>query len=215
MKGKYISPKLELKAFNCPHCHVFTHQDWFYLQAGETSEGYGNQLEDKRFRVSYCERCGQNTIWHGEKIIFPNNSLVEPANIDMPQDIIDDYNEAASVFNLSPRSSSALLRLAIQKICKHLGEKGQNINIDIKNLVSKGLPPKVQKSLDSVRVIGNESVHPGVLNLNDNRDVASQLFKLVNFIVTKMLSEPKEIDEIYNGLPENKLKGIKDRDKTC
>ena len=58
-------------------------------------------------------------------------------------------------------------------------------------------------------------MHPGVLNLNDNRDVASQLFKLVNFIVTKMLSEPKEIDEIYNGLPENKLKGIKDRDKTC
>lgn len=131
----------------------------------------------------------------------------------MPQEIIDDYNEAADVFNLSPRSSAALLRLAIQKLCKHLGESGKNINNDIKNLVKKGLPPKVQEALDSVRVIGNESVHPGELNLNDSREVAAQLFKLVNFITIKMISEPKEIDEIYNGLPENKLKGIQDRDK--
>lgn len=213
MKGKYISPELNLKAFNCAHCHVYSHQDWYYLNAAENESGYGRQHQDKRFRVSYCERCGQNTIWQGQKIIFPTNSLVEPANIDLPQDIIDDYNEAADVFNLSPRSSAALLRLAIQKLCKHLGEQGDNINLDIKNLVKKGLPPKVQEALDSVRVIGNESVHPGELNVNDNREIAAKLFKLVNFIATKMISEPKEIDEIYNTLPEAKLNGIKERDK--
>ena len=212
MKGQYISPKLDLAAFNCPHCHVYTHQDWYYLQAAERPDGYGRQHRDERFKVSYCERCGQNTIWHGEKIIFPNNSLVEPANIDLPENIKVDYNEAADVFNISPRSSAAMLRLAIQKLCKHLGESGENINQDIKNLVIKGLPPKVQEALDSVRVIGNESVHPGELNLNDNREIAAKLFKLVNFIATKMISEPKEIDEIYNGLPEKKLKGIKKRD---
>ena len=213
MKGQYISPKLDLAAFNCPHCHVYTHQDWYFLKAGETADGFGRQHGDKRFKVSYCERCGQNTIWYGEKIIFPNNSLVEPANIDLPESIIADYNEAADVYNLSPRSSAAMLRLAIQKLCKHLGESGENINQDIKNLVKKGLPPKVQEALDSVRVIGNESVHPGELNLNDNREIAAKLFKLVNFIATKMITEPKEIDEIYNGLPENKLKGIEKRDK--
>jgi hypothetical protein len=213
MKGQYVTPELNLKAFNCPHCHVFTHQDWFFLRAAETADGFGSQHGDERFRVSYCERCGQNTIWHGQKIIFPNDSLVEPANIDLPQEIKNDYNEAGQVLNLSPRSSAALLRLAIQKLCKHLGESGQNINNDIKQLVSKGLPHKVQEALDSVRVIGNESVHPGELNLNDNRDVAFKLFKLVNFIATKMISEPKEIDEIYNGLPEGKLKGIEKRDK--
>ena len=90
---------------------------------------------------------------------------------------------------------------------------GKKINADIKNLVEKGLPNKVQEALDSVRVIGNEAVHPGEINLNDNREIAAQLFKLVNFIAAKLITEPKEIDEIYNGLPENKLKGIKDRDK--
>jgi hypothetical protein len=94
-----------------------------------------------------------------------------------------------------------------------LGEDGKNINNDIKSLVAKGLPNKVQEALDSVRVIGNDAVHPGTLDLNDNREIAAKLFKLVNFIATKMISEPKEIDELYSSLPADKLKGIEDRDK--
>ncbi|HSD09074.1 DUF4145 domain-containing protein, partial [Flavobacterium sp.] len=133
-------------------------------------------------------------------------------NLDLPSDIIADYDEAAEVLNSSPRSSAALLRLAIQKICIYMGEPGKDINTDIKNLVLKGLPPKVQEALDSVRVIGNESVHPGELNLNDNREIANKLFKLVNFIATKLISEPKEIDEIYGSLPQSKLNGINRRD---
>ncbi len=212
MKGQYILPDLNLKAFNCAHCHVYSHQDWYYLRVGETEAGFGRQHEDRKFRVSYCERCGKSTIWHGDSIIFPQSSLVEPANADLSQDIIDDYNEAALVLNTSPRSAAALLRLCIQKLCKELGESGKDINTDIKNLVIKGLPNKVQEALDSVRVIGNEAVHPGELNLNDNRDIANKLFKLVNFIATKLISEPNEINDLYNSLPKSKLEGIKKRD---
>jgi hypothetical protein len=212
MKGKYIPPILNGKAFNCPVCHVYSKHDWYFLRASENETGFGMQHEDGTFRVSYCKHCSASTIWKNDKIIYPINSIAEPANLDMPKDIIEDYEEAASVFSLSPRSSAALLRLAIQKLCKHLGESGENINQDIKNLVSKGLPPKVQQSLDSVRVIGNEAVHPGTLNLNDNREIAASLFKLVNFIATKMISELNEIDDIYNSLPEEKKKWIEDRD---
>lgn len=212
MKGQYIPPKIDLNAFNCPHCQVYSHQDWYYLNAGERPDGYGRQHEDKKFRVSYCERCSGNTIWFGKNIVFPQNSIVEPANPDLPHEIIADYNEAAMVLNLSPRSSAALLRLSIQKLCKFLGESGKDINNDIKNLVVKGLPPKVQEALDSVRVIGNESVHPGELNLNDNKEIANKLFKLVNFIGTKLITEPKEIEDLYNSLPQTKLDGINKRD---
>ena len=48
--------------------------------------------------------------------------------------------------------------------------------------------------------------------MRDNRDVANKLFKLVNFIATKLITEPKEIDEIYSSLPSDKLDGIKKRD---
>lgn len=54
------------------------------------------------------------------------------------------------------RPSDALLRLSIQMLCKHLGESGEDLNGDIANLVKKGLNAVVAKSLDVVRVIGNE-----------------------------------------------------------
>lgn len=214
MKEQYIAPELALQAFNCPHCHAYAMQRWSVMQTEhQMNQGPLRVSSVKEFNVSYCTKCAGNTIWKGNSIIFPQNTTVEPANFDLPADIIEDYNEAANVLNLSPRSSAALLRLAIQKICKHMGEPGKDINTDIKNLVLKGLPPKVQEALDSVRVIGNESVHPGELNLNDNREIANKLFKLVNFIATKLISEPREIDEIYGSLPQGKLDGIEKRDK--
>lgn len=212
-KEQYISPELDLKAFNCPHCHVYARQDWSFMRVAEKADGYGRQYEHAQFKVSDCNSCKGITIWQGETIIYPQASIVEPANIDLPQDIIDDYNEAANVLGLSPRSSAALLRLCVQKLCKHLGEPGKDINKDIKNLVQKGLPPKVQEALDTLRVIGNESVHPGQINLNDSRDTANALFKLLNYIASKLITEPKEIEEIYNTLPKSKLDAIKERDK--
>jgi len=39
------------------------------------------------------------------------------------------------------------------------------------------------------------------------------LFKLINIIAEKMISEPREVEEIYNSLPENKKEQITQRDK--
>ena len=63
-----------------------------------------------------------------------------------------------------------------------------------------------------MRVIGNEAVHPGTLDLRDNRAVANALFKLVNFIATKLITEPNEIISIYGSLPKDKLDAITKRD---
>ncbi|SRR6266487_255072 len=135
------------------------------------------------------------------------------AALDIPPEILIDYNEARNVFKHSPRASAALLRLAIQKLCKHLGQPGKNINDDIAALVKAGLPVRIQQSLDIVRVIGNNAVHPGELDLRDDQGTVLSLFKLVNFIIEEMITRPKEIEEIYNKLPENARKGIESRDR--
>jgi len=145
-------------------------------------------------------------------MVSPDFAGLEPANHDLSDDIKRDYEEAASILQKSPRGSAALLRLAIQKLCKELGCKGENINTDIGKLVSDGLPAKIQKSLDAVRVIGNEAVHPGQMDLRDDAENASALFKLVNLIAEKMLSEPREIEAIYEQIPETKKKQIFERD---
>jgi hypothetical protein len=64
-----------------------------------------------------------------------------------------------------------------------------------------------------VRVIGNEAVHPGQINLRDDRQTAETLFQLVNLVVQRMISEPKAVQAIYDGLPETARDKIAKRDQ--
>jgi len=73
------------------------------------------------------------------------------------------------------------------------------------------LHKKVEKALDNLRVIGNEAVHPGTIDIKDNANVAFALFRLLNFVVDRMITQLKKIDEIYELLPEGKRKGIEQR----
>ena len=81
------------------------------------------------------------------------------------RDIKDDFVEAASILNASPRGSAALSRLIVQKLMSYLGGQGKDINANIAYLVKNGLEPEIQKALDIVRVTGNSAVHPGELAL--------------------------------------------------
>ena len=169
-------------------------------------------IESYNAFVSSCSHCKKLSIWVRGELIYPQSSSAPPVNSDLPDDIREDYDEASNILNLSPRGSAALLRLAIQKLCKKLGQKGKYINEDIAALVSEGLSTHIQQALDTVRVIGNDAVHPGQIDLRDDEETARSLFAFVNLIADKMISEPKRIEEAYKGLPESKLEAIKERD---
>ena len=162
--------------------------------------------------LSRCFNCEHIAVWISDNLIYPRTGEAPPPNPDMPDDIRRDYDEASSILDASPRGAAALIRLAIQKLCKGLGQPGKNINDDIKGLVAKGLDPRVQKALDAVRVIGNNAVHPGQIDLRDDRATAESLFGLLNIVVEKMISEPKHIDEVYASLPESARQAIERRD---
>jgi len=130
----------------------------------------------------------------------------------MPEDVLADYREAADVFARSPRASAALLRLAVQKMCVALGKSGKNINDDIAALVRDGLPARIQKALDVVRVIGNNAVHPGEISIEDKPETAQALFGLLNLITDAMITQPRQIDELYGALPKGAREQIDKRD---
>lgn len=201
----YTQPKFDQTAFNCPFCNAFSNQNWHGMRTI-------NGITIENLRTCFCAHCKKYSVWQNEKMVFPSFIGIEPPNEDLAADIINDYNEAASIVQNSPRGSSALLRLAIQKLCNQLGESDKDLNKNIGNLVKKGLPLKVQESLDVLRVIGNESVHPGTLDIRDDKSTAIALFRLLNFIANKLISEPKEIDSIYGKIPEEKKKQIQKRD---
>lgn len=179
----------------------------------ERSEGKYVHFDVLNLHISKCYECSKVAVWVHDKIVFPPEKGGVNPNNDLPEEVITDFEEARSILNLSPRGAAALLRLAIQKLCKHLGEKGQKIDDDIASMVSKGLNPLIQKSLDIVRVIGNEAVHPGVIDIKDDRDTANELFGLINLIADQMITNPKHVNELYDKLPAKKREAIQKRNE--
>lgn len=214
MAPRYVAPYLDSDAFNCPHCEVYAHQEWgaLFLHL-QKLPGYPPASVDG-FRAARCEHCKKFSVWWYGGLLFPEFSAGVPApSQDMPYDIQLDYTEAARILSKSPRGSAALSRLAIQKLCKHLGKSGRDLNDDIADLVTKGLPAQIQQALDIVRVIGNNAVHPGQIDLRDDQQIAQRLFELVNLIVDHMLTKPRQISEMYERLPQSNLEAIKRRDE--
>lgn len=152
------------------------------------------------FAIAICENCGKQSIWLSKNMVYPTCGDAPYPSTDLPVDVANDFSEARNISTLSPRGAAALLRLAIQKLCKHLGEKGKNINEDIGNLVRKGLPVKIQQSLDIVRVVGNKSVHPDVIDRGDDKDTVMKLFDLINMVSDLMITHPKQIEQLYTDI---------------
>lgn len=219
---EYRQPKYKDNSFTCQYCGTIAEQNWDYRTIHKdtykrkfTFDYIVNSPQDKQRNIalSTCNVCGEVSFWIDEKMVLPNETSAPPPIDGMSEMIKEIYDEARNVYTMSPKASAALLRLAIQNICIELGEKGKNINEDIKELVKKGLPVQIQQALDSIRVIGNNAVHPGTIDFNDKNNYAIQLFNMVNIIVNDRIIQPKKIEEIYKSLPETALDGIEKRDK--
>lgn len=202
----YSPPEFQGKSFNCPHCNAYSHMQW---------SGMAAHARYIHFFAACCSCCSQYSIWlltKGTittpvlgKLIYPDVSLLPEPHEDMPETVKIDYQEAASIFSKSPRASAALLRLALHKLVIHLGEKGNNINQDIRNLAARDLLPKaVIKVADTIRLTGNEALHPGVMLEEDIDLVAGKMFDFLNFIVRNAITEQREIEDFYQRTPESK-----------
>jgi len=213
MHHPYTLPTLNSPAFHCPHCNTFAKQDWYLSGLYDIHNHNPVKQIMGEYLAVICTHCDEPSYWLKDQMIFPYIISAPEPNHDLPGDIKADFEEARQIASASPRGAAALLRLIIQKICIHLGEKGKDLSKDIGNLVKKGLSPKIQKALDVVRVVGNESVHPGKIDLNDTPETASKLFKLVNITADTMISQPKEVDALYEDLiPDSKKEAIDKRD---
>lgn len=104
----------------------------------------------------------------------------------------------------SPRAASALLRLSIQKLIKHLGEKSRNLETAVSNLIEKGLSNKFYDALLAVRILGKKAVKPGVINSKDDINTAIALFILVNMLVESTISQQRKVNQLYTSLPKPK-----------
>lgn len=211
-----VAPSLYGKAYHCPFCGVYAKVNWGQAFK-EMHRGYSPTM----YRIGTGECCSKHTLWRVEHdnamnevgfLIYPASKLAPLPTDDMPEDVRADYLEAREIAEASPRAAAALLRLAIQKLCKHLGGEGRKINDDIGALVRKGLPVRVQQALDVVRVVGNNAVHPGELSADDVAGVVTSLFALINFIVENQITQDKAMQAMYEALPAGAQAAVAKRD---
>lgn len=209
--GETILPAFRKEVFHCQFCQAFVRQGWAQLFTG------GSTLVP--IWTCECTNCRIISYWYQHPADKNETKMVHPRPIsaplphpEMPEGVKDEYTEAGSIITASPRGAGALLRLALQKLMPHLGEKGDNLNDDIASLVRKGLDPQVQQALDALRVIGNNAVHPLELDLRDDTATVGALFGLLNFIVEERIARPQKLASLYEELPEGAREAITKRD---
>jgi hypothetical protein len=208
MPGTYVEPKHQLSPFTCPRCDTLSPHDW------EKVTVQGNMVSTF---ASRCHTCNRPTLWEFANsqwiMVYPSVRTAPRPNPDLPDHVVADYEEAADVAQRSPRGAAALLRLCVQKLCVEFGEPGENNNTDIGSLVAKGrVRGLIQRAMDTVRIAGNESVHPGELNVGDDRELVNALFDFVNLIAEEAISTPRRIEEMYTRTPESKREAVDRRD---
>ena len=211
MNDKYVAPEYESTAFHCPYCNVFAQQIWCRLI-------YRHKWNDgplSGWEASKCDHCWEFSIRKCEELIYPTVSVIVMPHLDMPDTVKELYNEAREIASESPRAAAALLRLALEKLTEELWETDWKLNTRIGNLKKKWLPEKAIQALDIVRITANEwGSHLGQIDLtgSDNAALVNQLFFLLNFIVEHVITVNNQLDAMYASLPEDKKKGIENRD---
>lgn len=210
MTKRYVPPSVGAKAFHCPHCEAFAHQEWQKIKW----TAFQSTKNPYQARINKCQMCSEYGIWVNGDQVYPPNSPAPLPNDDMPEAVEQEYHEARKVVGDSPKAAAAILRLAMEKLTQQLtDEQDQSLYQNIGDLLEEGrIDSRMQEALDSVRVAGNDYVHAGEIYEDDDAETAIRLFRLVNIIVEMTISRENLIEESYSEIPENKLNGIQQRD---
>lgn len=204
------SPKHGASAFECPYCGVYAVQSWAEVKGW----GATNKALFWKWSWSECCHCHHAALWtHDKRLIWPESAKLGPKpNGDMPEPVRAIYEEAQAVLSVSPRSAAALLRLALQTLIDTLEPGSKSINEKIRRLVARGLEPTARKAMDVLRIVGNNAVHPGEILLDDDSETVPALFALLNLVVHHVLSRPRQVDSLFDSLPESAKSAIERRD---
>lgn len=118
----FIAPKVYEGKFTCPHCGAIALQRWEDRNWEFTRYSDPDQNPVK---IARCDHCEKHTLWLVQNMLYTDVGHAPQSNPDLPESVTDIYLEAASISTKSPRGAAALLRFAVQLLCKELGEEGK------------------------------------------------------------------------------------------
>ena len=191
------------KDFVCSFCnHVFplisdTFKSYESSFSAPNSSSWENTPNNSILVNFYrCPHCSKTSIVidgssdnleHIHVPIYPN-SLAKQLPEYIPNVIREDYEEAYSILNLSPKASATLARRCLQGMIRDFHGITKSRLIDEINALQNVIPATQWKAIDSLRSIGNIGAHMEK-DINVIIDVdpgeAEKLLKLIELLIDK------------------------------
>lgn len=159
----------------CPRCTVTIAELSEWIRWGEDSSGSW-QVETLK-----CPACGRSFVTivpsvhrrgrrarnaareaAGQRVIWPRTSPRAPVSAYVTEPYASLAQEAALILAYSPRASAVLSRRCLQRLLRDMaGAPHGTLYDEIGWAVANGgLPPRVQESLDELRIVGNMAAQP-------------------------------------------------------
>jgi hypothetical protein len=161
--------------------------------------------------ISYCFNCNEMCLWVYDQLVWPRREGCPEPKLHAPPSVRRESEEASQTLEASPRGAAALLRIAIEKLCKELGVSGETLKDDIELFVREDVDARVQKVLDAAQILESNAMHPGQIGLGEDRATAETLSGLVNLICEKMIMEPRHLQEVYTKVREGARTAMEQR----
>ncbi|HEX9055902.1 MAG TPA: hypothetical protein VF818_00080 [Ktedonobacterales bacterium] len=183
--GHGLVPPLGAITFRCPRCSQQAHVNLLDLYVA-----YGERPELLReHAMSHCPHCGAHALYYSGKPVWPAVRIAPLPSPKLPARVLREFEEASSVLSVSPRSSVALLRLALSTLCREMCLTGNSVVVAIgMRLLESGVESR--EIIDLLRIhcpADGTDLSLGTIEPDDDdRDFersALVLFEVINKIV--------------------------------
>lgn len=151
--------------------------------------------------------------------VWPRGSARAPAPPEVPQDVREEYAEAALVLADSPKASAALSRRCLQRVLRGVpGVKPGNLAGEIDAFLGTNPPSYVADQLHALREVGNFAAHPNksqhtgeVMDVEPgeaewNLEVLESLFDYLYVQPAKAIERKEALDKKLKEAGKNGLK---------
>lgn len=206
-----------MPSYVCPFCnHTFkldgsTYNENAIFFTTKNSKGgctynFDYQLRALLYKCPNCDAVSSVIQYEGSKLphktlpIYPSTTLSAkqfPEYVPLP--IRQDYEEACSIVNLSPKSSATLSRRCIQgMIHDKFDLKLKNLNQEISALKDK-IDPSLWSAINTLRQLGNIGAHMEsdintIVDIDPNE--AEKLIRLVEILIKDWYIDPYEREKL-------------------
>lgn len=146
------------------------------------------------FLFQICEVCKKVNIRdiQNNRLLYPAQTEVPKPNTDMPLNVKEVYNEAASIYNNSLRAGLALLRLGLELLCDQVGYNKGKLYHRIEKLAEDGVIDNDIKDIaHGVRGLGNDAIHTKQIGEKATLNEVKIVFELLNIITEELITKPK------------------------